>query len=501
MLPILFVSVMALAQSSAPTDPASAPPAAASSTAPAETPTAVTAATSAPAPGAAPTSSESSGGTQSQVQIDVTEAKTRKSLMAFPPLQASEDGSKANVIKIGDELSKIISNDLSLTGYFQFIAPAAFLEDPSKTDVRPISDTPKGFKFDSWKQIGAEFLIRGTYSVSGENINMETFVYKVDSASVVLAKKYKGTTAAARRIAHTFSNDLMQALTGNKGMFLSRIVASSDRGGDKFKEIYIMDWDGSNVSKVSEHQSVTLSPTWSPDGSKIAYTAFVQRAKTKTRNADMYIYEIASGKRWPVSFREGLNSGANFDASGKYLYVTLTKGGSPDIYKMSIDGKELTQITKGPRGAMNVEPAISPDGTKIAFSSDRGGNPMIYTMNVDGSDVKRLTFAGTNNAAPSWSPDGKRLAFATWQNEHFDIMTISADGGELKRVTSVRKKDGKWAQNESPSFSPDGRFLLFTSNRTGSYQIYISNLDGSEETRITNDDANYFSPKWSQNIE
>jgi TolB protein len=481
---------MALAQSSALAETAAAPPAAAS-TADADVST----------PATTPSASDSSDGTPSQVQIDVTEAKTRKSLLAFPALQASEGASKPNVIKVGEDLAKIISDDLGLTGYFQFIAPAAFLEDPTKTDVRPISDTPKGFKFDSWKQIGAEFLIRGTYSVSGEDVSMETFVYKVDSASVVLAKKYKGTTAAVRRIAHTFANDLMQALTGNKGMFLSRIVATSDRGGDKFKEVYIMDWDGSNVSKVSDHQSVTLSPTWSPDGSKIAYTAFVQRAKTKTRNADMYMYEVASGKRWPISFREGLNSGANFDASGNYLFVTLSKGGSPDIYKMSVDGKELTQITKGPRGAMNVEPAISPDSSKIAFSSDRGGNPMIYIMNADGSDVKRLTFAGTNNAAPSWSPDGRRLAFATWQNEHFDIMTISADGGELKRITSVRKKDGKWAQNESPSFSPDGRFLVYTSNRTGSYQIYISNLDGSEETRITHDDANYFSPKWSRNIE
>jgi TolB protein len=233
----------------------------------------------------------------------------------------------------------------------------------------------------------------------------------------------------------------------------------------------------------------------------VAYTAFVQRAKTKTRNADLFIYDLGTGTRWLASFRQGINSGAAFDTKSSDLYLTISQGGSPDIYKMSSDGTLGARITNGPRGAMNVEPSISPDGRKIAFSSDRSGNPMIYTMDADGSNAKRVTFAGKYNATPSWSPDGKRLAFAGWSDDHFDIFTMNSDGTEMIRITSAKKKNGKWAQNETPVFSPDGRQLMYTSNRTGTYQIYISNLDGSEERRITNDEANYFSPKWSKNIE
>ncbi len=441
-------------------------------------------------------------GATAQVQIDVTQAKTRKSLIAFPPLQfLGNPALNKNYESVGAELFRVIFNDLSVTSYFQFISQNAFLEDTAKTSIRPAPIDPNGFKFDSWKQIGAEFLVRGTFSIAGDTLNLETYVYHVGKGTAVLAKKYKGTLGASRRIAHTFSNDFMEALTGSKGMFLSRVVTASDRGGGKFKEIYVMDWDSANIDKITNHKSVALSPAWSPDGTKVAYTAFVQRAKTKTRNADLFIYELVTGKRWLASFRQGINSGANFDSKGDDLFLTISQSGTPDIYKMSSDGTLDKRITNGPRGAMNVEPSISPDGKRIAFSSDRSGNPMIYVMDADGSNPKRVTFAGKYNATPSWSPDGKRLAFAGWSDDHFDIFTMNADGSDMIRITSAKKKSGKWAQNETPVYSPDGRLLMYTSNRTGSYQIYISNLDGSEERRITNDDANYFSPKWSKNFE
>jgi TolB protein len=446
--------------------------------------------------------SETTEAVQAQVQIDVTEAKTRKSLIAFPNLQVSgSSGGSQAAQKAAEEIFRFANDDLKITGFFQLIDAAAFLEDTSKVGIRPFPEDPNGFKFESWKQIGAEILARGQYSVEGGQIQLEIHVYQVTSGNLVLGKKYKGDFKTAKRIAHTFTNDLLAALTGKPGMFLSRIVTSSDRGGNLFKEIYLMDWDGEDPRKLTDHKTISLSPAISKDGQKVAYTAIVQHAKTQSRNIDLYLYDIVSGKRDQVSFREGINSGANFDPDGKHLYATLSQTGTSDIYKISYEGKVITQITKGPRGAMNVEPAISPDGKTIAFSSDRGGNPMIYIMDADGTNVKRVTLAGTNNASPSWSPDGKLLTFSGWNEDHFDIYTVSPDGQNLNLIVKAKKASGKWANNETPVFSPDGRFLMYTSNRTGSNQIFISNLDGTEERRITNDDANYFSPKWSTNIE
>lgn len=448
------------------------------------------------------TSSDTTSESKGSIYIKLGEAQTKKSLLAFPaPQYSGTPGANPNYKSIGSDLFNTIQTDLIVSGYFQMIQASAFLEDTTKVGLKPAGVEENGFKFDSWKQIGAEFLIKTSFAVAGNSLTLETYTYHVAKNQLVLGKKYKGDLGALRRIAHKFSNDLLEALTGKTGMFLSKIVVSSDRAGQTFREIYMMDWDGANVEKITNHRSIAVSPDIAPDGSKIAYTAFVQRAKTKTRNADMFVYELSSKKRWLVSYRQGINSGASFARDSKHLYLTLSQNASPDIYKMTMEGVLVTKLTNGPRGAMNVEPAVSPDGSRIAFSSDRSGVPMIYVMNADGSNQKRITFSGKYNSTPAWSPDGTRLAFAGWDDDHYDIFTMNVDGSSMVRITSARKKNGKWSQNESPVFSPDGRMLLYTSDRSGSHQLYISNLDGSEERRITNDSNNYFKPKWSVNLD
>lgn len=445
--------------------------------------------------------SETTEAPATSVKIDINQAKTRKSLIAFPPLLFVGNASTTkNYQSLGAELYRVIFNDLSVSTYFQFISQNAFLEDTTKTGIRPLPE-PGGFKFDSWKQIGSEFLIRASFSTAGNDLHLEAYIYHVARGALVLGKKYRGEVKLSRRIAHTFANDVLLALTGERGPFLSRVAVASDRGDGKHKEIYLMDWDGANVEKITNHKSVAISPAWSPDGSKVAYTAFVQRAKTKTRNADMFIYEVPTGNRWLVSYRQGINSGASFTPDGQNVLLTVSQQGTPDIYRMTLKGDLVKRITNGPRGAMNVEPMMSPDSSKIAFSSDRSGKPMVYIMNSDGTNVKRVTFAGDYNATPVWSPDGKKLAFAGWSDGHFDIFTMDADGTNMVRITSAKKSNGKWANNEDPSFSPDGRLIMFTSNRTGKNQIYVANLDGSEERRITSDSKNYFKPKWSKNLD
>ncbi len=433
-----------------------------------------------------------------QIFIDVGQAQVKKSLLALPPLQyVGSQPTNASHIEAGQALFRVIYNDLSVSNFFTFVKPEAYLEDPNKVGLTPAPGNANGFNFQNWKTIGTEFLVRAAYQVIGKDISLETYVYHVPTAKLILGKNYKGPISASRKIAHTFANDVVKAMTGKRGMFLTKIVASRQTSLATLKEIFISDWDGANAQKITTHDSIAISPTWSTKGDKIAYTAFPFHKKEKVRNPDLFVYELASGKRYLVSYAKGMNSGAAYVPGDEYIVLTLSKGTSPDLYKMTADGRSSTQLTHGPNRSMNVEAAVSPDGKSIAFSSDRSGRPMIYIMDIDGKSVKRLTYAGKYNSTPAWSPDGKTLAFAALDVNHFDIFTMNRDGSNLKRMTDAKKANGRGANNESPSFSPDGRHILFASDRTGKYQLYVISPDGTNERRITDDNFNWDKPKWS----
>jgi len=434
-----------------------------------------------------------------RVYIKVGEANVKKSLIAVPPLLfLSSPAGAPNFKQVGSELFNTIVNDLEVSNLFTMIKQTAYLEDTSKVGLTPAPGASNGFHFDSWSKIGAEFLVRGGYKIEDEDsLEVELYVYYVPQAKLVLGKKYIAKISETRHTAHTFADDLMKALTGKQGIFRTKFVVASDRAGNKWREIYVMDWDGRNIIQVTNHHSISLSPAWSPSGKTVSYTSFAYHPGLKTRNPDLFTYDIFSGKRFLVSSRVGINSGSTFSPNGNNIFLTVSHGADPDIYKMTLEGDDLEKITNGPKGSLNVEPAVSPDGKKVAFSSDRSGSPMVYIMDVNGSNVKRITFAGHYNSSPSFSPDGKKIVFAGQDKDHFDIFTMNIDGSDMQRLTSAKGANGHMANNEDPSFSPDGRHIVFTSNRAGRNQIYIITVDGTNERRITVDNYNYFKVKWS----
>jgi TolB protein len=437
------------------------------------------------------------------IYIKVGEAQIKKSLVAFPDLQfVGSTAANPQYQRVGAELSKVIRHNLEVTDYFNFSKPSSFLEDPAKTAPTPAPDTPNGFTYEKWKSIGVDVLIRISYTIAGDNVSIDTYSYLVPKAQLIFGKKYTTKFNNLHRVAHIYSNDLIKALTGKDGIFLSKIVVSLRGQGLKHKEINLMDWDGFNRQQITHHNSIALSPNWSPTGTQILYTAFVKRGGAKgLRNPDMLMLDLLNSQRWLVSYRRGLNSGGTFHPDGKSIYLTISESGNSDIYQVDLEGNIKRRMTAGPSGALNVEPAPSPDGTKLAFSSDRSGHPMIWVMNADGSNVKRITYAGVYNSSPAWSPDGKRIAFAGHEKDHYDIFIMNADGTNMQRLTSAKKDNGKWSSNEDPGFSPDGRHVMFTSDRTGTNQIYIINVDGNNERRITFDRDSYFKPRWSKNFD
>ena len=445
------------------------------------------------APAPAPTTT---GESESGLNIKVGEAALKKSLMAIPSFQyLGSPGSAKNALRAGKDLYDVFRNDMESSGYFQFIKAEAFLEDVSKVGLKPLPETG-GFKFDTWKQIGAEFLVRVGYRMTGDDLAIDAYVYNVGQQKLLLGKTYRAKAKDVRVAAHTFGNDLVKALTGKQGFFLSKLVVSRSTKPSE-KEIFVMDWDGANPQQITSLHTIAQSPAWSFDGKTIAYSAFAYHKNDKTRNLDLFTYDLSSGRRFLVSYRRGINSGAAFCPDNKSLLLTISNAGNPDIYKMGLDGKALTRITTARSGEMNVEPAMSPDGSKIAFSSTRSGRPMIFVMNSDGTKIQQLTFAGEYNSTPAWSPDGKRLTFAGFDKNHFDIFVMDADGTNMSRLTTAKRTNGKNSNNEDPTFSPDGRSVLFRSDRTGKYQLYVVSVDGEDERRITFDSYDYFKPRWS----
>ncbi len=434
-----------------------------------------------------------------QAYIKIGEAQSKKSNLAFPPMNNLSGVKTSQHVTLATEIFNTAKKDLELSTYFNVMSQAAFLENTTTLSIKPKSNDSNGFAFETWKAIGADFLIRSSISIVNNDMTVEMFLYQVDQSKTVVGKKYQAKTDSTVKIGHILANDILEALTGKRGAFLSKIIATTDRTGHK--EVLTMNWDGLEQKVITRDRSVAISPNWSPDGNNIIYSIYTRRIRSAQMNLTLFQHNLNTGKRSIISNRNGLNSGGTYSPDGRSIYLTISQNGAPDIYKLNLQGEVMNRLTKGPAGAMNVEAALSKDGSRVAFSSDRGGNPAIYSMSADGSGVKRLTFQGKYNSSPTWSPDGQKIVFASQIDKYFDIFSMNSDGSDLKRLTTAYKPNGQRASNEDPSFSADGRFIVFTSNRSGKFQIYAMSADGKEERRVTQDSYNYYKPKWSNNLE
>jgi TolB protein len=390
--------------------------------------------------------------------ISVGEAKTKKPdvYLALPTITNNE------LVAETGQIQKIIQSDLAFTDQFR--------------------NTP-----DSEKD-KADYRSSGTIKLESNRIAYEFHLKAAGGDKDLLARRYLSDRSDYKTLAHSIANDIVFAITGKKGIFLSKIAFSCDRTGKK--EIYTMNFDGSEVRQITKIRSIAIGPGWSIDGTKLAFSVF-NRHDDNTKNIDLFEYNFNNGNLRLLSNRKGLNSGASYHPNGKQLALTLSYAGNPEIYVLNLENRKVSQLTRSP--GFDVDPSFSADGSKIAFVSSRAGKPMVYTMSVSNpSDVKRITFAGSYNATPNWAPDSKKLVFAGWLDGHFDLFTITTDGTKIERLT---KNEGN---NEDPSFSPDGSMIAFSSNRANKEKaIYVMNTDGTNVKRLTFGMGNCSGSKWS----
>ena len=374
-------------------------------------------------------------------------------------------------------LLEALAGDLDFTGLFDIIEKEAFLEAP-EAGVR-LRDT----KFEDWRLIGTEILIKGALRVSGEKLIVEFRLFDAVKETQLIAKRYIGRTANPRAVSHAFTDDLIEKLTGTKGIFSTKLAFVSDRTGAK--EIYTSDYDGRNIRQITFNRTINLSPRWSPDGKRMIFTSY------KNGRPNLYMLHIKSGRLETVSARTGINIGGRWSPDGKRIVLTLSGRRSPEIYTLELSSRKYKRLTDN--FAIDVSPDWSPDGERLAFVSDRGGNPHIYMIDFIGGMPKRLSHGGKYNSEPAWSPDGRFIAFSRTEGSNFDIWVMRKDGTDMTRLTTQ-------GNNTAPSWSPDGRYIIFSgesnSPRNESY-LYIMRSDGSAIKKINTKGRGETAPSWS----
>lgn len=403
-----------------------------------------------------------------QNYLEVTASGNKLPGLAIAPAVSLGGGQNAEIAGV---ISEVLNFDLTLAGSFSIITapPAA-----SGGGIRPGE-----FDFAPWKAVGAAYLIKSGYTVSGNTITVELRLYDVLQGKSLAAKRYSGNRKELRWMAHAFSDETMLATTGVSGPFTGKIVYVSRSTGNK--EINIMDYDGYNVQRITRNGSINLNPDISPKGREILFTSY------KKGNPDLYRLVLFGGGEARISARHGINFTGAWSPDGGRIALSMSKDGNPEIYVIGTDGRQIAKLTDS--NSINISPSWSPDGSRIAFVSDRAGGPQIFIMNSDGSNVHRLTRSGAYNVTPSWSPKGDRILYCRREGGGFQIHSISPDGSDDTQLTSE-------GRNENPRWSPDGRFVTFTSSRSGE-SIYVMRADGTGQTRVSRSGGGASQPVWS----
>jgi TolB protein len=357
---------------------------------------------------------------------------------------------------VAGQLAEVLKNDVRLSGYLA-VAP----------------------------QATAEYVQQGTVRADRGGLTVECFVTETMTKRQVLGRSYPGSTQDLRRLVHVMSDDIVKAITGQRGIAQTKIAFVWTRG--KAKELAVMDYDGFNARQLTYDKSISVRPRWSPDGRKIIYTSYMQ-TYPDVIEADLYTHQ-----RRKVADYPGLNTGAEFSPDGGRIALTLSKDGNPELYTMNTGGGGLQRLTHT-RGAES-SPTWSPDGQSIAFVSDNGGSPQIYLIGRDGGEPTRLTVSPSYNTEPNWSrpPAGSdikpMIAVTSRVGGKFTIGIYDGERGVTPKVD-----DG--ADNQDPSWAPNGRVLVFAKMRNWRSRLYLLDVVTGEQLDLPAVEGSASEPAW-----
>jgi len=374
------------------------------------------------------------------------------------------------------DVAAVIEADLARSGRFTPLDKKMFV-------ARPTDDKQVVFK--DWRIVKAEALVIGNVkSVEQGRWQVEFRLYDVFKEKQIAGYSYVVAGDRLRAVAHQISDIIYEKLTGEPGVFSTRIAYVTREGAAKHfnYKLQIADADGYNPVTVLNSVEPLMSPAWSPDGTRLAYVSFEQRRPI------LYMQNVVHGSRARIAEFNGINSAPAWSPDGSKLALTLSRDGNPEIYVLQLSDNSFTRLTNHP--AIDTEPSWSPDGKEIVFTSDRGGKPQIYRMRADGSSVERVTFEGEYNARASYSADGKMLTLVSGAQGRYHVALLHLQSSVLQVLTDT-------ALDESPSFAPNGRMILYATERSGRGVLASVSSDGRVRQLLKLQEGDVREPAWS----
>jgi TolB protein len=398
------------------------------------------------------------------LNIEIFGGGARQIPIAIVPF-AAEEGLK-------EPLTPIISADLHRSGLFKLVDTAG---------LRP--HEPVEVVYPDWINRGAGALVIGSTTMLPQG-QVALRVRLLDVARQAELGSYTATASVEqlRAVAHRIADMIYEKLTGDVGVFSTRIAYVVKQG--KKYSLQVSDADGFNAQPVIEYTEPIISPAWSPDGAQLAYVSF------ENKKPVIYVQTLATRARRVLANFRGSNSAPMWSPDGRKLAVVLSLKGGSQIFLINPDGSGLQRLSQS--NAIDTEPSFSPDGRYIIFTSDRGGSPQIYRMRVtDGpsSVAERLTFEGSYNVSPRYSPDGRSFTFIHRSGDRFNVATQDFATGQVQLLTDSRF-------DESPSFAPNGKMILYATEIRGRGILSAVSSDGRTRQQLSTQAGDIREPAW-----
>lgn len=396
-----------------------------------------------------------------QFRVEVSGVGLTQIPIAIPAFRGEDEAPQ--------KISQIIRADLERSGQFRSVdAAGEKLDETSRPEMA------------QWRQRGADALLTGSITkLADGRYDVRFRLWDVVKSQDLGGQGFAVSPADLRLVAHRIADFVYEKLTGERGIFSTRIAYVTKAG--KRYVLWVADADGENAQSALSSTEPIISPAWSPNGGELAYVSF------EARKPVIYVHDVASGRRRVVANFRGSNSAPAWAPDGSSLAVTLTRDGSSQLYRIGSHGGQPTRLMQS--NGIDTEPTFSADGKTIFFVSDRGGSPQIYKTSAAGGAAQRVTFTGNYNISPSVSPDGRWLAYISRVGGAFKLYVMDLESGTTAAVTDT-------TEDESPSFAPNSRLITYATKQGGREVLMTTTVDGKIKARLAGQNGEIREPDW-----